>query len=543
MVDAVAPAPSRRLPLWVIIAAPTACVLTGVFVLLWFKLPTWAPEWVVEHSPWVDPIVRAVEADHRQNSTAVMVLAKMRPYVTWKMAGYLGNGHQESRPFAAQCLRSSIDPEAFDALLSFINDGDSRIIDEVLSMLEEDRHRDRLVARRSSIVPVLINHLSHKDPSVCRQSAKLLGVLRDSSAVDALINRLRGALTANGAEAEVQRAVIGALGEIGDGRSVAPLLSLLTRDASEAIRAAGNDYVLAWATIALVKHPAHLLTPIILPLPENFDECWKFDAASRSTELRVMAALDEALRRPSESEETEWDRLVAGGRGAAAASSLAKINHPEAYRLLTTALADSQALIRRRSVLGITQTFGHGVDPRLVLSVQAALLDSEDDVRFAAAFGYRFLTKHLSPRPVEDLLIKMASVEDIKRRRIALAALGSPDVTEHAVLCLLAYAGDNDESVRSSAWMSLAKTGSALGVEKAAKVFPAAGIKEKKHLLLCFVNGGVVDSSMMSLITIAIADQEKSVRELADKRIFRLELTTGQWRTIEQARLRVEPAK
>lgn len=91
--------------------------------------------------------------------------------------------------------------------------------------------------------------------------------------------------------------------------------------------------------------------------------------------------------------------------------------------------------------------------------------------------------------------------------------------------------------------MSLAKTGSALGVEKAAKVFPAAGIKEKKHLLLCFVNGGVVDSSMMSLITIAIADQEKSVRELADKRIFRLELTTGQWRTIEQARLRVEPAK
>ncbi len=63
MVDAVAPVSSRRLPLWVIIAAPTACVLPGVFVLLWFKLPTWAPAWVVEHSPWVDPIVRAVNEE------------------------------------------------------------------------------------------------------------------------------------------------------------------------------------------------------------------------------------------------------------------------------------------------------------------------------------------------------------------------------------------------------------------------------------------------------------------------------------------------
>lgn len=62
MAEVIAPSRSRRLPFWAMPVALSFCALAGVFVLLWFKLPTWAPEWVVEHSPWVDPIVRAVKS-------------------------------------------------------------------------------------------------------------------------------------------------------------------------------------------------------------------------------------------------------------------------------------------------------------------------------------------------------------------------------------------------------------------------------------------------------------------------------------------------
>ncbi|HEX3134874.1 MAG TPA: HEAT repeat domain-containing protein [Planctomycetota bacterium] len=52
---------SRRLPFWVVIAAWLVCLLVGVCVLLWIKLPSWWPERVIVYSPWVDPIIRAIE--------------------------------------------------------------------------------------------------------------------------------------------------------------------------------------------------------------------------------------------------------------------------------------------------------------------------------------------------------------------------------------------------------------------------------------------------------------------------------------------------
>ena len=37
-------------------------VLAGAFALAWVKLPEWQPEWVIKHSPWADPAVRAMIA-------------------------------------------------------------------------------------------------------------------------------------------------------------------------------------------------------------------------------------------------------------------------------------------------------------------------------------------------------------------------------------------------------------------------------------------------------------------------------------------------
>lgn len=57
------PAPSRRrygvLLIW---CGGVAMALTGAFTFAWVKLPEWQPQWVIDHSPWADPGVRALLA-------------------------------------------------------------------------------------------------------------------------------------------------------------------------------------------------------------------------------------------------------------------------------------------------------------------------------------------------------------------------------------------------------------------------------------------------------------------------------------------------
>lgn len=57
----IAPAPSRRrIGVLLVWCGGVAMVLTGAFTVAWVKLPEWKPWWVVEHSPWVEPAVRAM---------------------------------------------------------------------------------------------------------------------------------------------------------------------------------------------------------------------------------------------------------------------------------------------------------------------------------------------------------------------------------------------------------------------------------------------------------------------------------------------------
>jgi len=142
MVDAVAPAPSRRLPLWVIIAAPTACVLTGVFVLLWFKLPTWAPEWVVEHSLWVDPIVRAVdEVQRRPRGGALMVIEE-----ALRRIESMG---EAARPELLQALDSKSRTTRAFVLHVFSSTVDERLIGPLVRLLAKEARELEAQARTS----------------------------------------------------------------------------------------------------------------------------------------------------------------------------------------------------------------------------------------------------------------------------------------------------------------------------------------------------------------------------------------------------------
>jgi len=170
MVDAVAPAPSRRLPLWVIIAAPTACVLTGVFVLLWFKLPTWAPEWVVEHSPWVDPIVRAVEEDEDQMADAVAVIAHGGAARIPAMRAYLTHPTLVVRRVAARVLGEFRDPVATEALLIGLDDPDEDMVKDTIKALGQTGDRRALTA--------MVEFLDREPPQASTgESGKWLGAL------------------------------------------------------------------------------------------------------------------------------------------------------------------------------------------------------------------------------------------------------------------------------------------------------------------------------------------------------------------------------
>jgi hypothetical protein len=61
-----APSPSSRaLGTWFVWFGGGCSVILTAFLVAWWKLPQWAPEFVIEHSPWLDPGVRALlELDH-----------------------------------------------------------------------------------------------------------------------------------------------------------------------------------------------------------------------------------------------------------------------------------------------------------------------------------------------------------------------------------------------------------------------------------------------------------------------------------------------
>jgi HEAT repeat protein len=128
MAESVAPTPSRRLPFWVMIIALVFCALAGVFVLLWFKLPTWAPAWVVEHSPWVDPIVRAVEdaqKNPRRGASSVMGEALLRIESMGEAARpgllqALGSESRTTRTFVLHTLSSTVDEQLIVPLVQLL---------------------------------------------------------------------------------------------------------------------------------------------------------------------------------------------------------------------------------------------------------------------------------------------------------------------------------------------------------------------------------------------------------------------------------------
>lgn len=104
------------------IIALVVSVFAGVFVLLWLKLPSWAPEWVVDHSPWADPIVRAVE-EHGTTATrrnAALRLAGMGERAVPRLVLVITHEDQGVQEIAAEVFSRLKDDRAIVPMLEQI---------------------------------------------------------------------------------------------------------------------------------------------------------------------------------------------------------------------------------------------------------------------------------------------------------------------------------------------------------------------------------------------------------------------------------------
>lgn len=69
--EAESPSCLRRSTPWILLTSGGVCLLGIVAVVLWIWMPSWAPEWVVKHSPWVDPVLRAMAGQVTRHSLPI----------------------------------------------------------------------------------------------------------------------------------------------------------------------------------------------------------------------------------------------------------------------------------------------------------------------------------------------------------------------------------------------------------------------------------------------------------------------------------------
>ncbi|MBA3938759.1 MAG: HEAT repeat domain-containing protein [Planctomycetes bacterium] len=75
-----AAAQRRQLIAWLVASAVVASILLAIAaVVLWYRLPQWAPQWVVQRSPWMRPLLRAeMELRNRRETSESRFPERMR---------------------------------------------------------------------------------------------------------------------------------------------------------------------------------------------------------------------------------------------------------------------------------------------------------------------------------------------------------------------------------------------------------------------------------------------------------------------------------
>jgi hypothetical protein len=59
----------RAIMVWGLVGSGALVLVLAAGLACWFELPRWAPDWVIEHSPFVEPVVRARAEVRRPSGT------------------------------------------------------------------------------------------------------------------------------------------------------------------------------------------------------------------------------------------------------------------------------------------------------------------------------------------------------------------------------------------------------------------------------------------------------------------------------------------
>ncbi|HYE08303.1 MAG TPA: HEAT repeat domain-containing protein [Planctomycetota bacterium] len=251
-------------------SAGVVALLVVAVAVLWTFLPRWAPVWVVRHSPWYGPMVRAQAEDGTGGVFHDRVTAAAPARIMPSLAAALADEDRRMRLVAVAACQVIRDGAAVDLLLRALRDTDDEvrwraasalsfrlqhwsgwqrfhpdheqpIIDAFIAVLEDPVHyvredaADGLRARRAvaaagALDRVLLDHGSPPNPSAVYALHEISG----AAALDTLLVVTRHPLPA------MRSAAAFCLGEIGDRRALTGVSPLLD-DADEAVRARAAD--------------------------------------------------------------------------------------------------------------------------------------------------------------------------------------------------------------------------------------------------------------------------------------------------------------
>lgn len=371
MVELIAPMHSRRLPFWAMVVALVISALGCVFALLWVKLPTWAPAWVVEHSPWVDPIVRAVDRDMPRD---LLVSRAKQRLISWGKAaipGLISAFESDSRRTRRLAISVLLGVE------------DERLIKPLLRLLIRETRDLEQEARES------------KGHSWFNSNQGRLGRIQD------LLLRQRQDVLADAIlplpkNADVEAMVVLSLaGRVDDERMVTAMKEILWEGedtADEFVRAVygGRGATAAWA---LVRSNDASAVEVVLPA---------FTASSVTIRKRVVYAVLQLYRKEVDGRlgEAMCYRISDEDPDIrrAAARSMALLQVSRAEERLIDLSRRSLVKDREAAVYGLGTPYA---TQAAIVRLWECLSDDEEEVRWLVV---RSLGRITSPKSVEPLL-------------------------------------------------------------------------------------------------------------------------------------------
>lgn len=406
-------------------------LLLAAALVLWIWLPGWAPNWVAQHSPWVDPVVRADVYGGHGGSMLSMRMDGWRESAVPTLVDCLVHRDARIRHCAADAIGQYIasHPSQHGILATALDDPDEEVRRAAIACLGTNRNPAALTT--------LLARLPAERGVLRRQLAAAIGDAWRPEALPAVVALL------DDPRAETRTNACMALEFAKDARAVEPLVAMFARepvvelpdpdlspresaafalahipdceerllillaDPDPRLRAAG-----ATALFWRADNSRSMLAPLLRAVGDP-EVVVRYHALMAIANIDAAAHLDLLLGHI-----TNPDPLL---KRAGIFAFRHLIKEPKAMPLLLVALGDSDGMVRARAA----EALGFQGDVSAVEPLLPLVEDSFPKARIAAIYS---LDRLADARAVEPLLRAMASA-DHDTREAADNALGNMRMT------------------------------------------------------------------------------------------------------------------